>query len=546
MKKQVRLVTGLTRFLRGRVEPAEALELARDAIRTRMRKREENFLAFATRAIFENPASPYLKLLDAKRIALSDVERWVSDAGIESALATLRDEGVYFTIDEYKGTVDVHRNGVRFRLDESDFDNPFLSTAYYVQTGATRSAGRRVRIDFDYLVQRSSYDAVLLHLHDALTAPVANWFPVFPGAPGINASLRFARIGNPPREWFSQVDQDELDLSRERRVAFASMLAISRLLRAPLPRPEFVDLNNALRVAEWASNALQESPTCVVYTFASSAVRVCMTAREHGLDLRGARFLVTGEPLTLQKRREIESVGARAVPVYGISEAGVIAAGCSEPYAESDHCHVYSDTTAVSSYRRHVPECDDYVDALLFSSLLDDSPKVLLNVEMGDYGSVVSKPCSCEFGVLGMESHLSGIRSFEKLTGEGVSFVNTDFVQLVEEVLPRRFGGESTDYQLVEVEGASGITRLNLMISPRVGTIDEPAAVAAFIGGLQGSKDGPLWAQSGPKMWGQTGTVNVVRDYPMATKRGKILPFHLFKEGESEENESAPEPASKS
>ena len=181
VKKQVRLVTGLTRFLRGRVEPAEALELARDAIRARMRKREENFLAFATRAIFENPASPYLKLLEAKRIALSDVERWVSDAGIESALATLRDEGVYFTIDEYKGTVDVHRNGVRFRLDESDFDNPFLSTAYYVRTGATRSAGRRVRIDFDYLVQRSSYDAMLLHLHDALTAPVANWFPVFPG-----------------------------------------------------------------------------------------------------------------------------------------------------------------------------------------------------------------------------------------------------------------------------------------------------------------------------------------------------------------------------
>ena len=76
------------------------------------------------------------------------------------------------------------------------------------------------------------------------------------------------------------------------------------------------------------------------------------------------------------------------MPVYGISEAGVIAAGCSEPYAESDHCHVYSDTTAVSSYRRYVPECDDHVDALLFSSLLDDSPKVLLNVEMGDYGTV--------------------------------------------------------------------------------------------------------------------------------------------------------------
>ena len=40
VKKQVRLVTGLARFLRGRVEPDEALELARDAIRARMSKRE--------------------------------------------------------------------------------------------------------------------------------------------------------------------------------------------------------------------------------------------------------------------------------------------------------------------------------------------------------------------------------------------------------------------------------------------------------------------------------------------------------------------------
>jgi hypothetical protein len=30
------------------------------------------------------------------------------------------------------------------------------------------------------------YDAMLLDIHGCLTAPVANWFPVFPGAPGIN------------------------------------------------------------------------------------------------------------------------------------------------------------------------------------------------------------------------------------------------------------------------------------------------------------------------------------------------------------------------
>lgn len=530
MQKYFRFLFGLRKFLKGRITPEEALEFAAKTLKQRIIKREENFLNLAERGIFEYPKSPYLPLLKGKRITFQDVKKRVEKDGLENALVTLQKEGIFFTVEEYKGKSDVSRNGLRFRVDEKAFDNPFLSTAYEVRSGATRSAGTRIRIDFDYLVQRSVYDAFVLNLHDALTSPIANWFPIFPGAPGINSSLRFARIGNPPKKWFTQVDKRHLKVNWEKRLGTNYIIYMSRLLGVPLAKPEFVDLNNAYKVAQWASAMLNHYPNCVVYTFASSAVRVCMAAKENNLNLKGTRFLVTGEPLTPQKKAEIEATGAKAIPIYGISEAGVIAAGCDQNHDESDHCHSFKDTIAITSYKRKIPTCDTEVDSSLFTSLLYESPKILLNVEMGDYGVIETKLCPCRFGSLGFDTHISHIRSFEKLTGEGVTFVNTDFIQFMEEILPKKFGGESTDYQLIEEEDPNGLTRLNLLISPRVGEIDAKSVVETFVNLLRKAEDSPeSWAQAGSAMWAQAGTIRVKREYPIPTRRAKILPFHILK-----------------
>src|SRR5208337_4047664 len=127
---------------------------------------------------------------------------------------------------------------------------------------ATRSAGTRIRIDFDYLHQRSLYDAFLLDLHGCLKAPIANWFPVFPGAPGINSSLRFAHIGNPVRRWFSQVDEDKLTIGFERKWGKRLLYLLSRMYGCPLAEAEYVGLNEALTVAKWASQTLDSHPNC--------------------------------------------------------------------------------------------------------------------------------------------------------------------------------------------------------------------------------------------------------------------------------------------
>ena len=93
-------------------------------------------------------------------------------------------------------------------------------------------------------------------------------------------------------------------------------------------------------------------------------------------------------------------------------------------------------------------------------------------MDTGDFGEVEEQACECALGALGLTTHLRGIRSFEKLSGEGTTFVHTDLLRVLEEVLPARFGGAGDDYQVVETEQAEGILRLELAVSPRVGAVD--------------------------------------------------------------------------
>jgi hypothetical protein len=103
-----------------------------------------------------------------------------------------------------------------------------------------------------------------------------------------------------------------------------------------------------------------------------------------------------------------------------------------------------------------------------------------------------------------------------------VTFVQTDLLRILEHTLPARFGGTSTDYQILEIEGADAITRLLLVISPRIGAVDEDAARRVFLGEL--GKDGLSTA-----IWQRLDTVRVERRWPEATRAGKILPFHLLR-----------------
>jgi len=170
-------------------------------------------------------------------------------------------------------------------------------------------------------------------------------------------------------------------------------------------------------------------------------------------------------------------------------------------------------------HRRPFGEIEE-LNAFMLTSLAAMPPKVMLNVEIDDFGEVTTRRCGCPLDALGLHQHLTYVRSFTKLTGEGSTILGTDCVRILEEVLPREFGGRSIDYQLLEVEDEQRLTRLLLLVSPDVGPVDERRVLERFIAEVRAR------TSQGMRMWRQAETIRVVRREPVATPRGKILPFH--------------------
>jgi hypothetical protein len=252
-------------------------------------------------------------------------------------------------------------------------------------------------------------------------------------------------------------------------------------------------------------------------------VRVAQAAREAGVDLTGARFGGAGEPPTPTKVREIHASGARYLPSYNVSELGRVGVPCLAP-SEINDLHFAADHLAAIQRRRTVPGSSLEVDAFLFTTLLPSAPKLAINVESDDYGVLEERACGCPWEAEGLALHVRSIRSFRKLTGEGMTLVGGEILRLLEEVLPARFGGSSTDYQLSEVEDERGRTRLHLLVSPRVPLADESAVIATLLDGLADGSPAAVLARA---TWAAAGTFRIERREPVWTGRGKLMPLHL-------------------
>ena len=124
---------------------------------------------------------------------------------------------------------------------------------------------------------------------------------------------------------------------------------------------------------------------------------------------------------------------------------------------------------------------------------------------------------------LGWRTHLHSIRSPEKLTVAGMSFLDVDVVRALEQVLPARFGGGPTDYQLVEDIGAGDHPRLRLLVNPTVGPVDARAVATAFLSAI-GPGSGVERVMG--MLWDEARVIEVERRPPLATPAGKILHLH--------------------
>jgi hypothetical protein len=205
---------------------------------------------------------------------------------------------------------------------------------------------------------------------------------------------------------------------------------------------------------------------------------------------------------------------------YGTTEVGSLAESCLQPTV-SDDVHVLRDRLAIVRADGAVPLP---ARSLLVSSLRPVGPFVFLNVAIGDEAELASHACGCPLERHGWTLHLRDIRSYEKLTAGGVTFFDTDLVRILEEALPRRFGGGPADYQLVEETVGNGAPALRLLVHPAVGSVDPRLVRAAFLEALAAGSGS---ATAAVQLWRDGGYVEVVRRPPLMTASGKVLHLHV-------------------
>lgn len=514
-----RYAWGLNDYFRSTLPP----ENCRRMIADQLRDREKSFLWILRLGIYDNPRSPYFKLLRHAGIDYGDIAKLVGRDGVEEALSKIYDAGVYLTLNEFKGRQPVRRPGLEFPTEPHDFDNPFLAKYYEARSSGSRSRGSRIIIDLDLLTHESAYFQLFLESFGLAERPRGAWREIPPVAVGMKLALRYAKLGNPLERWFSP---SRLSFnSKNFKFYIFTMYSIlaSRRFGHPIPVPECVPLNEAYRIAEWLETKRRQGSPAALDTNVSAAVRICLAAEEKRLDISGTFFPVGGEPFTRAKANIIRRTGSRVHCHYSMTELGTIGLACANP-ERLDEVHFLTDKIAIIQRSKEVGASGERVGALVYTTVLPLCPKLMLNVESDDYGNVETRDCGCLIGQLGYGTHLSNIRSYEKLTSEGVSFLGTELLRIIEEVLPGRFGGNPNDYQFAEEE-VDGLPKVNIVVSPRVGAVDDEAVIDTVIDSLAPYPGGDVMG----RQWSQGNTLRVVRREPYTTSSAKILPLHITK-----------------
>jgi hypothetical protein len=426
----------------------------------------------------------------------------------------------------------VVRGATTIPVDPVGLRNPLTAGSLLAHTSGAGGASTAVPVDLASVRDRAVNTFLALDARGG-----ADWDKAIWGIPGrlVTSAIRYSTFGKPVTRLFLLADPAAAGLHPRYRWSLRLTRAASLVAARPLPRPTLAPMAKPSRVVEWMAATLRRGRTPHLWTFASAGVALCDAARAQGLDLTGAQATVTGEPITAGRRAVYAAAGMHAVPDYGSAEVGgSLTHGCLRPTAPDD-MHFFQDLHALVRVEGGAGPLPD--GALLVTSLRETAPLILLNMSMGDRGDVSAGRCGCPLDALGWSPHLSNIRSFEKLTAGGMTFLDTDVIRVLEEVLPARFGGGVLDYQLVEEDGPGDHPQLRLLVHPRIGAVDGDAVVATFLAAV-GS--GPAAERLMGAVWRDAGFMRVERRPPLATSAGKILHLHAPRPGGSTAEERAP------
>ena len=515
------LARAVPHFFSERVSP----ERAQEEIKQALASREQRFLALSREQIYGNPESPYLKLLRLAGCEFSDLRSEVHRCGLEQTLDRLAQEGVYLTSEEFKGKKEIVRGRQTLpRVSPSDLEQCHLPAGYQTQSSGTRNDPIRSFVSLDLLAIRTPATCVFFTAHDLFSHTQASYDAVLPASGGINMLMIYAKMGVVAKRWFARTMPIDNKVERSYHNLMTRLLVNAARRHGPgFPRPEFIATHETDQIVRWAESERQQKKGCAITTAASNAARIARAALDMGISLEGVKFIVSGEPFTESKRQAIEKTGATATPRYAQGGGINVGFGCAHP-VHTDEVHVSQELLALISNPRPPQNGSSPFHPLLCTTLHPSFPRLLLNVESGDYGELSQRNCGCALGNAGLSLHLHHIRSFEKFTSEGMNYFYGDLFELFEKVLPAEFGGGPGDYQLVEEEDSNSQTRLTLVVHPEVGELNERELLSRLQKSLEhGARGNSLMS----KLWQDTGTFRIRREIPHASNRGKILPLHI-------------------
>jgi hypothetical protein len=520
-KATLALAFSLRDFFREHITVARAEE----EIKMALDNRHETFLELVRTQIYERPHNPYQRLLKQARCEFSDLRTHVHYHGLEGTLEQLAREGVYLTANEFKGKKEVVRGGQSFRVSPSDFERPDSSPGFITQSSGTSNRPVRSLKPLDRRAIQTSGLAVFFSAHNLFSYSHAAYEAILPGSAGVSSLLGYAKLGIRTERWFARKIPVNSRLESWYHYLTTSLIVMMGKWFGPgFPRPEFLDIQDVHRIiVRWVTEKKRKGKVSCIRTASSNAVRIARVAWEMGISLEGTKFLVHGEPFTEAKREWIERVGATAIPAYygGHSFGGGY--GCANPlYTDEVHAHTYN--LALIPHPKPLSKDGPPIHPLLFTTLHPSAPRLLLNVENGDYATLEKRDCGCALENVGLTLHLHHIRSYEKFTSEGMNYFYGDLFEFFEKTLPSQFGGGPGDYQLVEEEDGHGQTRLSLLVHPEVENLNEERLLLQL---QQALSEGPKGNWFMAQIWQNAGTFRIRREVPHASPGGKILPLHI-------------------
>ena len=379
---------------------------------------------------------------------------------MEGALRELRARDVYVTYEEFKGRKPIVRGSFTLAVEAADFDNPFARRDLTARTGGSTGLASPVPLGLDYFAARAPHQALFQQAYQLDDVPTAYWLSILPGS-GLQFILQRTDLrdhctaGSRWRAGATPISGSGTAPPR------SGLLAWMRAFGGRVPLPEVLRLDDAM-VADALDDRHREGRGRLPPAHQPEP----RPARRGG----GAGGRPRPDRSHRSHRRRADHAGqagrdgARRPPRRSrLRDDRDQHQRARLPAAvAADDLHLLSDAFALITHPFAVGVLGTTVPAFNLTTLVDTTPKVMLNVQIDDYGTVEERRCGCPFESLGFTTHVHGIRSYSKLVGEGITLIGNDVQHILEHTLPARYGGSALDYQLLEEEDARGFTRAYL------------------------------------------------------------------------------------